>query len=306
MSIAWLYGLLLFIHPIPESDSLSIENKGETILTIDRQDYAIPIPNMPLIDVKKYHELLDKLDKQTYIAPKNANIDPSGRVKNEEVGSRLHRRAFTDLFYTYFYNTNSSNIEVPLLPIHPRVDRDLLLHIRVKQIGRYVTFFNSNNKARSHNISLAAEAINNHVIFPGETFSFNQVVGKRTKGRGYMRAPVIVRGEMAEDIGGGICQVSSTLFNAADRAGLKILERYSHSKRVPYVPSGRDATVSWYGPDFSFKNGYSFPLLIQAKAYGGQMIIRIFSTDEIEYEPRFVPNASKMLHEEVPFQKKEE
>ena len=300
MCLAWLCGILLFIQPAQPPDSLTIESGGESVITVNRMDYTSPFPDIPLIDIEKLSELLDVVDKQTYQAPKNAYISQSGKVNAEEIGRRLHRKAFTDLFYTYFYSTNASKIEVPMLPIHPRVDRDLLLHIHVKQIGRYVTFFNQGNKARSHNIALAAEAINNHVVFPGETFSFNRVVGKRTMRRGYLRAPVIVRGELAEDIGGGICQVSSTLFNSADRAGLKITERYSHSKKVPYVPTGRDAAVSWYGPDFRFKNEYSFPLLIRARAYEGQMAIQIYSSDEIEYEPRIVPGASKTLPEEIP------
>ncbi|MFP3440966.1 VanW family protein, partial [Pantoea sp. SIMBA_133] len=116
------------------------------------------------------------------------------------------------------------------------------------------THFRKNNLERTSNIELAAEAINNTVVFPGETFSFNQTVGKRTKERGYLPAPIIVKGELSEGIGGGICQVSSTLFNAVDQAGVQIIERYSHSRSVPYVKPGRDATVSWYGPDFSFRN----------------------------------------------------
>lgn len=297
--MTWLFGLLLFIQPVNLHDNLVIESQGETIARINRANYSLPIPGITLIDLDKYNKFLEELDSQTYVEPINAFIDNTGTVKEGKLGKRLYRKAFTDIFYTYFYQSNASKIEMPMLPIHPKVDRDLLMHIRVKQIGRYTTFFNRHNEARSHNIGLAAEAINNHVIFPGETFSFNRVVGKRTKERGYLRAPVIVRGELSEDIGGGICQVSSTLFNAADQAGLKMIERYSHSKNVPYVPPGRDATVSWYGPDFSFNNSYSFPLLIRAKVVGGQMSIGIFSTDEIEYEPRYVPEASKMLPQEI-------
>ncbi|MCQ6512826.1 VanW family protein, partial [Vibrio parahaemolyticus] len=96
--------------------------------------------------------------------------------------------------------------------------------------GEYVTFFSSNNKERNNNIYLAANAINNYVLFPGETFSFNKVVGERSAGKGYLPATVIVKGEYSEDLGGGICQVSSTLFNAVDNAGLKVVKRYSHSK----------------------------------------------------------------------------
>jgi len=300
MNFSWVCGILLLIQP-NLTDSLVVKKHGETIATIDRASYTSPILGTPLIELNKYDQLLNELDSLTYEKPRNAYIDNAGKVQEGELGRRLHRKAFTNIFYTYFYSKNSATIELPMLPTHPKVDRDLLTHIRVKQIGQYSTYFNSNNKARSHNISLAAQAIDNYVIFPGETFSFNQIVGKRTKERGYMRAPVIVRGEMSEDIGGGICQVSSTLYNATDRAGLKILERYSHSKSVPYVPSGRDAAVSWYGPDFSFRNNYSLPLLIRAKAFGGRLLIRIFSSDEIDYEPRSIPEASKMLPHEISF-----
>jgi vancomycin resistance protein YoaR len=94
--------------------------------------------------------------------------------------------------------------------------------------------------------------------------------------------------------------VSSTLFNAVDRSGLKIMERYSHSKRVPYVPPGRDATVSWYGPDFTFKNSYNQPILIRAKVHGGVMGVSIFSSESVNVEPRHVPSASSRLPRETP------
>ena len=154
--------------------------------------------------------------------------------------------------------------------VFPRVDGELLAEIKEKPIGHYVTYYNARNRNRSHNIRLAAAAINNTVLFPGETFSFNAVVGKRTKEKGYLQAPIIVRGELAEGIGGGICQVSSTLFNATDRAGLYIVKRYSHSRNVPYVRPGRDATVSWDGPDFVFQNRYNQPILIRAQAVPGK------------------------------------
>ncbi len=114
-----------------------------------------------------------------------------------------------------------------------------------------------------------------------------------------MSAPIIVKGEFSEDIGGGICQVSSTLFNAADNAGLSIVERYSHSRSVPYVPPGRDATVSWYGPDLRFQNKYNQPILIRAKQYGGSIAVALYSSDVINTEPRKIPDASSHLPEEI-------
>ncbi|PQP88859.1 hypothetical protein CPT76_11510 [Paenibacillus sp. AR247] len=203
-------------------------------------------------------------------------------------------------YYAYLYETSGAAvIEVPTYPVYPKVDTELLASLRSKQIGYYITYYNAGNRDRSHNIALAAEAIDGTVIFPGERFSFNRVVGIRTTGRGYRRAAVIVRGELSEGVGGGICQVSSTLFNAADRAGLKIVQRYSHSRHVPYVPSGRDATVSWGGPDFVFENAYNQPVLLRAFAGSGSMAVSILSSDVIEYFPKKVPSISHQLPEEV-------
>ncbi|WP_257350379.1 VanW family protein [Pseudalkalibacillus decolorationis] len=293
-------GLLLLAQPVELPDSLTVTQQGQTIAIVNRENFNVPIPNTPMIDRKKYNQFTDKLEKQVYRAPINATIDDQGRIVPGQVGYSLYRQAFKEQFYNYFYSNGPSKIEVPELDIYPKVDSELLAHIRVQRIGQYVTYFNSNNKSRSHNISLSAEAIDNHVVFPNETFSFNQVVGKRTRDKGYMRAPIIVRGELSEGIGGGICQVSSTLFNAVDRAGLQIIERYSHSKQVPYVPSGRDATVSWYGPDFRFKNKYNQPILIRAKRYEGSMVITLYSSDVLNYEPKKeVPNTSSRLQKEI-------
>lgn len=307
LNAGWLVGLFLILPTVNGGDdSLVIEKEKNNIAQMNRQEYAIPFSGLPFVDTDKLQLFMEKLDEETYVPPIDAYIERSGRIVPAQMGSRLHRKVLAEQFYAYFYEKGSSNIELPMLSVPPRVDENLLSQINVKTIGQYVTYFNNRNNNRSHNISLAAKAINNYVVFPGETFSFNKVVGKRTKHRGYMRAPVIVRGEMSEDIGGGICQVSSTLFNAVDRAGLKIGERYSHSKRVPYVPKGRDATVSWYGPDFTFINYYDFPILIRANVYGGQMVVVIRSSDEINFEPRTIPKASKMLPQEMTVQGEQE
>ncbi|MDZ5471575.1 VanW family protein [Bacillus sp. 31A1R] len=300
MKFIWVIGLLLLTQQTVGTGQLTIKEKEDTLAVVDKKEFLLPIPGSEVINQDKYLRFLDQIEAKVYEPAVNAKINHNGAFISEKVGHKLYKEKFTELFLTSMFRQDTSIISVPTLPVHPRVDRDLLAQIRVKQIGQYVTYFNNHNQTRSHNINLATEAINNHVIFPGETFSFNKVVGKRTVKKGYMRAPVIVRGELSEDIGGGICQVSSTLFNAVDRAGVKILQRYSHSKRVPYVPPGRDATVSWYGPDFTFQNNYSQPILILARKYGGSVNIRLFSSDDIEFEPRKVPSASKKLPEEVP------
>ncbi|WP_141431046.1 VanW family protein [Bacillus sp. 03113] len=296
----WMAGLLLLLaQPVEHPDSLTVTQQGQTIAIVNRENFTVPIPSTPMIDEKKYQHFIDKLDQKIYRAPINAVINEQGSIVPEQVGYRLNRERFKEKFYTYFFGNGSSKVEVPEMDIYPKVDSELLAYIRVQQIGQYVTYFNANNKSRSHNISLAAKAIDNHVVFPNETFSFNQVVGMRTLDKGYKRAPIIVRGEFSEGVGGGICQVSSTLYNAVDRAGLRIVQRYSHSRRVPYVPPGRDATVSWYGPDFCFQNKFNQPILIRARGGRGSMVVTLYSSEAIKYEPRKVPKASSQLPKEI-------
>ncbi|MGP4081061.1 VanW family protein [Pseudalkalibacillus sp. R45] len=295
----WMAALLLVAQQGEQLESLTLTQQKETITTVEREEFSIRIPDTRILDVEKYTKFIKELDQKVYQAPVNARLDDLGNIKPGQVGYKLDRQMFKEQFFDYYYGDGPSKVEVPEMDIYPKVDSELLAHIKVQQIGQYVTYFNSNNENRTHNISLAAEAIDNTVIFPGETFSFNKVVGRRTKKKGYMPAPVIVRGEVSEGIGGGICQVSSTLFNAVDRAGLQIIERYSHSKRVPYVPPGRDATVSWYGADFQFLNKYNQPILIRAKRYGGSMVVKLYSSEVINFEPRKVPKASSDLPDEI-------
>ncbi|OIJ20782.1 hypothetical protein BKP45_08265 [Anaerobacillus alkalidiazotrophicus] len=263
--------------------SLTLTLNGETIGNVSKSDFFSNLGE-PVIDIGKSNDFIEKLDKQIYYHPINAYINKEGKIIPEQLGYKLDQEKFIQLFFNYLLGNSPSQIEIPTIPLYPKVDSELLANIRVKPIGHFVTYFNKRNKSRAHNINLAVEAINNHVVFPGEVFSFNEVVGKRTYEKGYLPGPVIIRGRVFLDFGGGICQVSSTLFNAVDRAGVEIVERYSHSKRVPYVPPGRDATVSWYGPDFSFKNIHNQPILICAHIYGNMVSINIYSSEVINYK----------------------
>lgn len=273
---------MLITQPVETSDNLSITYEGKELKSLHRSEVALSPFHYDFIDETKFNELTNVLESKVYKAPVNASLDQHGRLISEETGSKLDHDLWKEIFYSRYFSQGPATIEIPTETLYPKVDSELLTSIKDKMVGQYVTFFNSRNTERTQNIKLASEAINNHVIFPGEIFSFNSVVGKRTIEKGYLPAPVIVRGELSEGIGGGICQVSSTLFNAVDKAGVKILERYSHSRKVPYVPPKRDATVSWYGPDFTFKNVHNQPLLIRSKVIGGQLIVNIFSSDTLQ------------------------
>lgn len=299
MRLLMLAGILLLAQPQPQtiSDQLTVTNHDHDIAEIHRSDFTYPFTS--LLDQEKYQLLINQLDRKVYQAPVDARINEQGTIVPGKAGHRLYRSVFKDKFYSYYFGQGAGKLRAPLINVYPRVDAELLSQIRDQRIGQYITFFNSGNKSRAHNIDLAAKALDSQVVFPNETFSFNKAVGMRTKKKGYLSAPIIVRGEFSEGVGGGICQVSSTLFNAVDRAGLKIVERYAHSRRVPYVPEGRDATVSWYGPDFQFQNTSNQPILIRAHKYGGSISFALYSSDMIKIAPRKVPDASTHVPKEI-------
>lgn len=129
---------------------------------------------------------------------------------------------------------------------------------------------------RNTNIRLAAEAITNYTLLPGETFSFNQTTGQRTAEKGYKPAAAIAGGETFDEIGGGVCQTSTTLFNAVARANLKIVDRDPHAWPSNYVDKGEDATVNWPNLDFRFKNDTEWPVFIVAWYKDRKVTVEIY------------------------------
>ena len=153
------------------------------------------------------------------------------------------------------------------------------------ELGTYTTRYDPTNYNRSNNISISAKKINGTIVMPGETFSYNQVVGERTIAEGYKEAGAYAGGRVVQDVGGGICQTSSTLYNAVLYANLEIVDRSNHQFLTSYVSAGRDATVAWGSIDFQFKNNRTYPIKIEAVAENGVCTMSIFGIkEETEYE----------------------
>ena len=152
-------------------------------------------------------------------------------------------------------------------------------------LGTYSTKYDNSNSNRTNNINLATRKINGTIVLPGETFSYNKTVGKRTIEAGFREAGAYAGGKVIQEVGGGICQVSSTLYNAAVYANLEIVERYNHYFESSYVPASRDATVSWGSVDFKFKNTRKYPIRITASSGNGTETVTISGIKEDdEYE----------------------
>lgn len=141
-------------------------------------------------------------------------------------------------------------------------------------IGFYHTTMQTSSDARKHNIKKAMEKINNEKIQPQGIFSYNKEVGNANlEEDGWKKAGVILNGQLTDDYGGGICQVSSTLYNATEEAKMTMVEHHNHSKTVGYVPAGKDATVAYGVLDFQFSNPYDFPVKIKAKTYDEKHVV---------------------------------
>lgn len=184
----------------------------------------------------------------------------------------------------------NSQIVLSTAPVMPQVT-SVDLRNNFTQLASCSTKTTSDT-ARNNNIGLAAQSISNHTLMPGETFSFNQATGQRTAEKGYQGAPAIAGGVLIDDVGGGVCQVSSTLFNAAALADLTIVERSAHAWPVSYIDKGLDATVNWPNLDLKFRNDRSTPVFIIASYNKRQLTVEV-------YGMRIAPGESIRLETEL-------
>lgn len=173
-------------------------------------------------------------------------------------------------------------VEVPLDLTYPEnTEESLSAMLYRDKLGSQTTYYTWSNDNRISNINLVAEKLNGHIMLPGEVFSYNEFVGQRTKEAGFLEAGAYDNGEVVQEVGGGICQVSSTLYCATMYAQLETVERTNHYFKVDYLDYGLDATVSWPKPDFKFKNCRDYPIKIVAYCDNEEkaLTIEIWGTD---------------------------
>ena len=177
---------------------------------------------------------------------------------------------------------------IPLKTLYPNVTTNMIgTEAFPDLLSTFSTKYSASNKDRTTNLILAANKINGTVIMPGETFSYNKVVGERTIAAGYKEAPIYVSGEVVDGLGGGICQITSTLYNAVIYANLEIVQRSNHQFIPSYVTASRDATVVYGSIDFQFKNNRNYPIKLVCSVSSGIANFQIFGLkqdDDYEVE----------------------
>jgi vancomycin resistance protein YoaR len=173
------------------------------------------------------------------------------------------------------YRVDDRRIEALYRPLSPRVhENDLRCDLGL--LAEFATRFPARKQNRTANLKLALSRLRGAVILPGEVFSFNRVVGERTRRGGYRIADIFVDHEVVPGVGGGVCQVSTTLYGAIRRAKFKVVERHKHSLPVPYVPVGHDATVSYPHRDLKFINNTPNPVYVEGWVAGSRLTVQLW------------------------------
>lgn len=239
----------------------------------------IPVVNKEAdqIDLEKIHSEIYKEAKDAYVTQEPLTVHPNVNGVDFAISMDEAKNLIQEDKEEYI---------IPLkITIADKTVSDLGEEAFPNTLGTFTTRYDASNKNRSNNISLASEKIDGTVIMPGEIFSYNQTVGKRTIDAGFKEAGAYAGGKVIQEVGGGICQVSSTLYNAVLYANLEIVDRSNHYFQTSYVDAGRDATVSWGTVDFKFRNNRQYPIKIEAISKNGVTKISIKGIkEEKEYE----------------------
>lgn len=277
-----------------ENDNLII-TKGQKGLVVDNEEFLKRI----------YDDLKSFEINQGYIEIPVIEADPK-EIDIEKIYKEVYKEA-KDAYYTkepfeIFPEVNGIDFDIEEAKEILKEDKEeyvIQLNITKPQkttrdigteafpdlLGTCSTKYNVSQTNRTTNLRLAANKVNETVLLPGEEFSYNKVVGKRTIAAGYKEAAIFSAGQVVDGLGGGICQISSTIYDAAVYANLEITQRRNHQFVTSYLPAGLDATVVWGSQDFKFKNNRKYPIRIVATVSGGIAKVDIFGKEEEnEYE----------------------
>ena len=199
----------------------------------------------------------------------------TGKVMDGQVGVKLDPEAAA---FALESAVPGETVQLPAQVVYPELTAQELEAVLFRDVLSTTTTNVSGSSARKGNVRLAGEAVNGLVLNNGDVFDYNQVVGKRTVERGYGEAATYVNGETVNTVGGGICQVSSTIYLATLLANLEIVERYNHRFYPGYITLGMDATVSWGGPEFRFKNNTGYPIRLDVSYANSKLTVTVVGT----------------------------
>lgn len=245
---------------IEQIQNLNVKNNSIEISTEEKSPSAL--------DIDSIHSELYSEAKDAYFTQNPYAIFPSENgvdfaISIDEAKAMLQE--------------DKEEYAIPLKVLYPSVTTNMLgSEAFPNLLSQYSTSYSTRDQKRTTNLRLAANKINGTVLMPGETFSYNKVVGERTIAAGYQEAPIYVSGKVVDGLGGGICQITTTLYNAVVYANLDIVERSNHQFVPSYAPASRDATVVYGSIDFKFKNNRDYPIKIICSVQNGIANFQIY------------------------------
>lgn len=229
---------------------------------------------------------INRIEEDVNKEPENASAqkmnDGTIKVKDDIKGDKIQEEKFEENIKKKISNKYSENvkIEVPMEKTTAPIITSKLSSIDTN-IASFSTSFESSTSERAHNIELSASLINGKTLMPDETFSFNDCIGERTKDRGFIELPIIVGNKSESGFNAGISQVSSTLYNAILKSGIKPVERVHNTMPFSYVQLGLDAIVDWNDVDFKFTNTLKYPIYIDAYTENKNLYVNIYSNSSL-------------------------
>ncbi|PFW96869.1 vancomycin resistance protein [Bacillus pseudomycoides] len=235
----------------------------------------------PQLNTTTYEAFIKEKYNETLEEPVNAELSVSGTTVNisqSQNGEKVDKDKLKELTAKAI-TAGTQDIQLPIASIKPERSTEDMQNMGITQvIAEYSTPMAGRNGSQSFNVNKSANTLSGAIVAPDETFSFNERVGITDAAHGYKSAAVFLQGKVVQSAGGGVCQVSSTLYGAALRADLGVVARSNHSMPVHYLPLGQDAAVADYGPDLKFKNNTGKYIYIQAFSNGSSITTRIFGT----------------------------
>lgn len=277
----------------------SLKERYNEIIALAQSNHNIEVTYS--YDSNKIDEKVKEFEQMVLVAPINSEMSrKNGQfiITDEQPGYELNVLDTTEKIKDMVAKAESGVIEADMNEVPPTITKEQNQQATTL-IGSFYTNFSSGVAGRNENLRVGCLNINGTVLQPGDVFSMNKELGPQTYANGYRNAAVIVNGKIEDGLAGGVCQITTTLYNAVIFAELDVVERRNHSLSVAYVPLGRDAAVAGDYTDFKFKNSTAYPVYVEAYLENNKLITNIYGHEEhspgreVEFEKVFLETIQK-------------
>jgi len=272
-------------------------------IVVWRKGYELPF--QAEFNPQKFEDFQNKISSLINRIPRDAYVE-GNRIIESRIGVKLDLKKFKEEITESLKSLDEEKyiFDIPVITVNPKITtQNILKELAISgELGIYFTSLENKEENTIYNIKLSSEVINGILIKPQEIFSFNKYVGPAEKADGYKESTIIANGIFVNGYGGGICQVSSTLYNAALLANLPIIERYNHSvygEATEYVPLGQDAAIFYGFKDLRFKNNSDHAIVIFSKVFRDTLQVSIFGGNEDKAEVEIISKDKKIIDYQI-------